>query len=268
MDCFSFLKRLVLNSCFELIALMFRSKVRMVLDKKVNLKDFTLIEGFPGIGLVGTIAAGYIIEKRKMEPVGHLESEFFPPMAAIHEGRPYFPARLFKDREKDFCILLSEFIVPSNIVYDLSNTILNFAKKQGIMRIISLAGMSANGKIKNKVFGIGSNDETINYLKLKGVPLINEGITTGVSGLLLAKANSLDYPVISLLAKSSIEYPDPRASAELIKELGNLVGLEVSIDDLLKEAKTIENKFKGMIHNIQQMKNYKKAEEGELPMYN
>lgn len=247
---------------------MFRSKVKIILDKKVNLKNFTLIEGFPGIGLVGTIAAGYIIEKRKMEPVGHIESEFFPPMAAIHEGKPYFPARLFKDKEKDFCILLSEFVVPSAVVYDLSNSILNFARKQGIMRIVSLAGMSSNAKVKKDIFGIGSNDEAINYLKLKGVPLINEGITTGVSGLLLAKANSIDYPVMSLLAKSSIEYPDPRASAELIKELDNLIGLEVNINDLLKEAKTIENKFKGMIHNIQQMKNYKKAEEGELPMYN
>ena len=33
----------------------------IVLTKKVNLKDYILIEGFPGIGLVGTIAAGYIV---------------------------------------------------------------------------------------------------------------------------------------------------------------------------------------------------------------
>jgi len=246
---------------------MWKNKVKIVLDKKVNLKNFTLIEGFPGIGLVGTIAAGYIIEKRNMEPIGHIESEFFPPMSAIHKGKPYFPARLYKDKTNDFCILLSEFVIPSTVIYSLSEAILKFAKKQKIRQIISLAGMSSNIKTKEKIFGIGSNDEAINYLKIKKVTLINEGITTGVSGILLAKANAENYPMMSLLIKSSIEYPDPRASAELIQKLSDLAGLEVDTKELLKEAKKIENKFKGMIQNIQQMKNYKKAEEGELPMY-
>ncbi len=246
---------------------MWGSKVKIILDKKTNLKNYTLIEGFPGIGLVGTIAAGYIIEKRKMEPIGHIESEYFPPMAAIHQGKPYFPARIYKDKTSDFCILLSEFIIPSNIIYDLSGQILKFAKKQKIRQIISLAGMSSTIKTKEKIFGIASNDEMLNYLKIKKIPLINEGITTGISGVLLAKASSIDYPVTSLLIKSSIEYPDPRAAAELIQKLGDVIGLEVDTKELLKEAKTIETKFKGMIQNIQQMKNYKKAEQGELPMY-
>jgi len=246
---------------------MWGSKVKILLDKKVNLRNFSLIEGFPGIGLVGTIAAGYLIEKRNMEPIGHIESPLFPPMSAIHQGKPYFPARLYKDKTNDFCILLSEFIIPSSVVYDLSDAILKFALKNKMRQIVSLAGMSSSTKTKEKIFGIASNDEMLNYLKLKKVPLVNEGITTGVSGILLAKANSLDYPMMSLLIKSSAEYPDPRAAAELIQKLDDLVGLEVDTKELLKEAKKIESKFKGMIQNIQQMKNYKKAEQGELPMY-
>ena len=126
--------------------------VKIVLDKKVNLKDFTLIEGFPGIGLVGTIAAGYIIEKRNMEPIGHIESRLFPPMAAIHQGKPYFPARIYKDKKNNFCLLISEFIIPSVVVHSLAEAILDFAKKQKIKQIVSLAGMSSAVDTEEDIF--------------------------------------------------------------------------------------------------------------------
>ena len=49
--------------------------VRVKETVKKDLKNYTLIEGFPGIGLVGTIAAKYLIEKLEFQKYGSIESD-------------------------------------------------------------------------------------------------------------------------------------------------------------------------------------------------
>ena len=230
----------------------------IVLTKKVNLKDNILIEGFPGIGLVGTIAAGYIVEKRNMEPIGYIASDKFPPMTTIHQGRPYFPARIYKDKKGDFCILFAEFIVPASVVNALSGAILKFAKDNGVKQIVSLSGMTSQKEGTSDVYGIASNNEMANYLKVKKIKLIQEGVTTGVSGVLLAKCSTENFPAFSLLAESKSGYPDPRASAVLLKKLDDLIGLKVDVKALLEEAGMIESKMKKMLEHI-------KKESGAYP---
>ena len=41
--------------------------IEIKLVKDVDMKGATLIEGFPGIGLVGPMAVSYIIDKLNME---------------------------------------------------------------------------------------------------------------------------------------------------------------------------------------------------------
>jgi uncharacterized protein len=240
----------------------------IVLTKKVNLKDYTLIEGFPGIGLVGTIAAGYIVEKRDMEPIGYITSDKFPPMTTIHQGRPYFPARIYRDKKGDFCVLFAEFVVPVGSVHELSELILNFAKQKGIKQIVSLAAMSSQKEASDEVYGIASTDEMAEYLSMKKVKLIQEGVTTGVSGVLLAKCASQNFPAFSLLAESKGGYPDPRASAVLLNRLDSLIGLKVDVKALLKEAGVIETKMKKMIDQIKKEGGvYQKVSEEYPSMY-
>ena len=57
--------------------------IEIKLFKEQALKGYTLIEGFPGAGLVGPMASSYIIEKLGMEYIGKIESEQFPPIAVI-----------------------------------------------------------------------------------------------------------------------------------------------------------------------------------------
>ena len=235
----------------------------VTLSKKVDLKNSVLVEGFPGIGLVGTIAAGYLVEKLDMELIGFVESNKLPPITTIHQGQPLPPIRLYKHKSKGFVVLLAEFIVPANSVEELSDCILEFVRKNKIRQIVSLAGMSSpKADDKPIVYGIASNREMLNYLKLKGVPLIQEGITTGVSGTLISKCSRSGFPAVSLLAESRFGYPDPRASAALLQKLDSLIGLQVDTKSLLEEAAVVEARVRKM---MSQMKNaqtsYERAEE-------
>lgn len=243
-------------------------KIEIVLNKGVDLRNNVLIEGFPGIGLVGTIAAGYIVEKRGMVPAGYIISDRFPPMTTIHQGRPFFPARIYKDPKADFCVILSEFVVPALTVQELARDLLDFAKKNKIRQIVSLAGMTSTEDIeKPNVYAIVSNNEMERYIKTKNITLIKEGVTTGVSGVLIARCAVDNFPAASILVESKYGYPDPRAAAHLVQELDKVIGLKVDTKDLIKEAGRIEARMKNLLVEMKKHKDTYQQAESELPMF-
>jgi uncharacterized protein len=236
--------------------------------KDVDVAGYTLIEGFPGIGLIGTIAVGYLNEKVKAENVGFIMSKKFPPMASIHKGTPVFPARIYVDKKHKLVLLFSEFVIPSEIVFDIAEEIFLWARKNKVARIVSLAGMTsrkAGGPAQ--VYGIASTPAVAQDLTSHGVKLITEGITTGVSGILMAKCGMEKVPAMSLLVETERGYPDPGAAAELLEMLEKFLGFDIKTQDLLKEAEGIEKRMKSMLDQVKVGKmKYKQAEE-HLPMY-
>ncbi len=240
---------------------------KVILEKTMNFKGYTLIEGFPGIGLIGTIAASYLAEKLKMEQIGCIYSEKFPPMASIYSGKPNCPVRIYADKGKKVLVIFSDFVIPSDLVYEIAENIIEFSKKNKIKEIISLAGMTSVGFQERRLFAIVSDDSIKNKLEKLGVNYITQGITTGVSGILLLKCKLEGIKGFSLLAESTMGYLDPGAAAFLLKKLGDYLKITIKTDMLEKEAKEIQERVQKTMEQVKagRMK-YKQAEE-HLPMY-
>jgi uncharacterized protein len=247
---------------------MAEKEVEIKLTKKMNLNGYTLVEGFPGIGLVGTIAVGYLAERKNSQCIGHMVSKKFPPMAIIHKGQPLFPARIYADKKRKLCYLFSEFVIPANTIYDTSSEILEWARENKIKQIVSLAGMPSRGVgEKPTIYGIASDDNLKKELMGKKVTLITEGVTSGVSGILMAKCNTEGFPAMSLLIETTHGYPDPGAAALLLKKVGEVLGIDIRTKALADEATQIESKVKKLVDQIKTGKvKYKQAEE-HYPMY-
>lgn len=231
-----------------------------------RLRSPVLIEGFPGLGLVGTISASYLVEKLQMEPLGYITSEQFPPIAAVHAKRPLFPARMYYSAKHNLIVFISEFVIPIGAVNELSDKIYEFALKQKVAKIISLGGIAIKGE-QDTVYAISSLPELSAKLeKLPHVELIKEGATTGVTGVLLARGAMEKYPVISLLAESQQGYMDPKAAAMVIEALKELVKVDIDTTTLEHEAKRIDNKVKEIVGKAKSAHSqYRKVEnEGSL----
>ena len=56
--------------------------VTVVEEEGVVHKNPIVIEGLPDVGLVGTIAASYVIEKMGYTKIGYVESDLFPPFCS------------------------------------------------------------------------------------------------------------------------------------------------------------------------------------------
>jgi uncharacterized protein len=240
--------------------------VKIVETAEFDLRKPTLVEGFPGVGLVGTIAASYIVEKLQMQMCGYITSEKFPPIAAVHNKMPLHPARIYKSKKENLLVLFSEFIIPLHSIQELSEKILSWCIERNVKQIISLGGIVVQGQ-QDVVFGIASTPELVKQLEEAGIKTIKEGATTGVSGVLLADCYSKGFPAISLLAESKPEFLDPMAAASVIEALKKIIPLRVSTDDLIAEAANIEGRMKELMYKARDAhNNYKKVEEIG-PMY-
>jgi len=228
--------------------------------KKLDFKNPVLIEGFPGVGMIGTISTFYIVEKLGLDLIGEIVSSHFPPVTSIHEFKPLSPARVYGSVEKNIIVLFSEFVIPAEIVYSLSNKIIDYALSKNVRVIYSFAGIGVENP-PDVVYGIASNDEVAEELKRNKISLIKEGATQGVSGVLISQCALRNFPAANLLIPTD-KLLDPRASAKLINVSSKLIGFELNTDELIREANEIEKKIKGSFDKVKSMSSdYKNFQE-------
>jgi len=219
-------------------------------EKLGKLSNFTLLEGFPGMGLVGTIAAKYIIDALKMTEVGHIEGNAFMPVVRIHEGLPIYPARIYIDKKRKILVLISEQIIPNELAQSLADSIIKWLQEKKINKVISLAGIKTNEPGKN-VYGIASGINGIQELKKNKIPIIKEGITTGITAMILVKLKKIkEIKAYALLAdvKFSADY---ESSSQLVKKVNEILNLNIDTKPLEKEAKKTEET---LIENLKRLK--------------
>jgi uncharacterized protein len=232
--------------------------------EKPKLKNPTIIEGFPGIGMVGTISASYLAEKLGMKLIGFLASTHFPPIAAIHDYKPVSPARIYASEKYDLIILFSEFVIPAEVVFPLAEKIIDYAKEKKAKAIYSLAGMASDTPT-DKIYGIASTEKIGALLKEKGVELIKEGATQGVSGVLIAECASEKFPAANIMIQTSSPL-DPKGSVKLLNKLSELIGVKIDTTSLESEGEKIEEKMKQALEKMRAMHtNYEELQKS--PMY-
>ncbi|MFH1256243.1 MAG: PAC2 family protein [Candidatus Diapherotrites archaeon] len=220
----------------------------------LNIKGYTLIEGFPGMGLVGTIAAKYLVEKMKFRECGYIDSNAFVPIIRIHKGVPVRPSRIYVNDEQKLAVLISEQIIPRNFTDYFARAMVEWTLQKGVKRVISLAGIhtdAPDGAKKQLIYGIAANEKSKEMLKKHELEIIEDGITTGVTALILMDFKATDLEAISIMGNVKIA-ADYEAAAELLKKLNEIIGLEINIEPLLKEAKETEKELLKQMQRVRE----------------
>ncbi len=225
---------------------------------KVKLRGAKIVDGFPSVGLVSTIAANYLIDMLKLKQIGIVDSRHFPTLSVVHEGEPLNPVRIYggeihdKDGDPEVIIVfISEFQPAPFLVRPIAEAILTWAKKKGCEVVISPEGLvledeDAYSDDDVEVYAIGSNKDTRKLIVDRGVKPFNHGIITGVSGVLLNIGKREQEPVISILAEAHANFPDARSAATVIETIGKLLNLSINVDPLYKEAEGFEQQIRAL----------------------
>ncbi len=215
--------------------------MKLVLKKKP--KNVTIVEGFPGFGLIGTIAIEFLLEHLQTEKIGTIEMEEVPAMIAIHQNKVVEPVSLHYNKKYNL-VLVHAINIGKDLGWKLSEVIAQMAAELSAKEIIALEGVGSPNP-GSKVFFYSTKDVSASKKLIGTANPLNEGIVVGVTGALLAK--DLKVPLVALFAEAQSGLPDSKAAAEIIKALDAYTGLNVDPKPLLKQAELFEQKLKGIL---------------------
>ncbi len=238
--------------------------VQLRIVEKPKLKNPSIIEGFPGIGMIGTIATSFLAEKLNMKLIGYFSSPHFPPIAAIHDYVPVSPARIYASEEHDLVVIFSELVIPAQLVISLSEKIIEFAETYKAKAIYSFAGI-ASPQPDDKMYAIASTKKLVEEMRKQNFELVKEGATQGVSGVLIAECAAAKFPAVNFMCQTAAPL-DPRHAAKLLDKVMPMIGVNVDTKSLVAEAEKVENKIKEAMDKMKQMHaDYSKMQSN--PMY-
>jgi uncharacterized protein len=213
-----------------------------------DVENSTILECSPVLGLIGNIVGWLLVEELKMEEIGYIESKYFPPLAVLYKGVAIHPFRIY--RADDLVVFLSDFVVPPEVTYDMTNEIIEWMVHNHSKEIITLNSIAVPQKTDG-VVGAGNSEESLKKLGEFDIPVLPFGNLNGISGTLLTQANANGIPGSCLFAEVINQYPDPRAAASLVEVLNKVMKIDVNPEPLLKEAEQIESRLKELAQHVQ-----------------
>ncbi|MBS3132852.1 proteasome assembly chaperone family protein [Candidatus Woesearchaeota archaeon] len=212
---------------------------------KEKPKSPIIIQGFPGIGMVGAIAAEFLIQHLETKLVGKIIVDKTPPLVAVHEGRLIEPYSIYYNKKYNLLIIHSIVATPGS-EWQIADSIVALANELKAAQIISLEGIgSSDGKNTSKTFYYCNSARLEKVLQKANIESLKEGIIMGQTSALLSKADIT--PISCIFAETHTNLPDSKAAAELIKALDVILDLKIDYKPLLKIAAQFEEKFRGIM---------------------
>ena len=223
--------------------------MKIELTKKVE--NVTLIEGFPGFGLVGTIATEYLLQHLDFEFIGKFWLEELPATVVIHDSTLVHPIGIYYNKKHNV-VLVHAITGTDGTEWLLADVIAQIAEQVKAKEILTLEGVgTATPLEETSSFYYTTNKDAKKKLKESKVQPLKEGIIMGVTAALLLKTKR---PITALFADTHSNLPDSKAAAKIIEALDVYLGMNVEIKPLLETAEKFEEKLKGLLQQNEQAK--------------
>lgn len=237
------------------------SEVRIVDTKGDSLSGAMMVVGFPTHGLVGSVAASYLVHTLDMSAVAYMVSEEFPPTVIMEEGVVSAPVRFYAskvvcgvDRScEQLVVAISDIQPPPERLTLLGRTILDWAEAKGIQLIVAVEGQPRDEEVPGDARVVAMANRAAAPLLGKYSFEPANGVVTGFAGGLLLSAIGRNTPVLCFVAQAHKDYPDARAAARVIETLNPLVPMLVLDTQPLREkAAEIEGEVRKNLTKQQQ----------------
>ncbi len=215
-------------------------RIRIKELRPLNLEGGYLIDGFPSVGFTSAIATESMIHTSKFELAGIIDSDIFPPISVIKDGKPNYPTRIFVNEDLKVGVFLSYLTLERSLHRVVAKTMLKWAKKHKIRLIVSsVAIKSSDGN--EKMMAVGSTDSAREKVKEAGLDVLEHGTVPGIPGMLLNEGSMTEQDVIVIIFHTDGKGPDFKSSARLCMAMSKLIpGASCDISSLQQEAEKAE----------------------------
>ncbi|QFU83629.1 proteasome assembly chaperone family protein [Natronorubrum aibiense] len=234
-----------------------------------DLEEPTLVEGFPGVGLVGKIATDYLIDQLEMRYYASVDCEGLPRIGVYRSGdrtaRP--PVRLYVSDERDLLALQSDVPIVAAAVNNVADCVTQWVVDHDATPLY-LSGLPAERETKPDLYGIatGSVGETLATHGISPPP--EDGVITGPTGALINRAAHREHDSYGIVVECSPQFPDPEAASVLLEEaVAPIADISIDTDELLERDAEIKEQREQFAQQMRAIAQEESSQAQPLRMY-
>ncbi|WP_435153819.1 proteasome assembly chaperone family protein [Haladaptatus sp. DFWS20] len=242
-----------------------------VVAEDIELDAPTLVEGLPGLGLVGKIATDHLVEKFDMTYYAGIDCGGIPEIA-VYEGNDRKllpPVRLYADEARNLVALKSDVPVSAEGSPQFAHCVTSWVESHDVtpLYLSGLPHQKQAGEIP-KLYGVATGEAT-HLLDDHDIDYPTEtGAVSGPTGALLHHAGRVDLDSIGLIVQSDPQFPDPEAARILIKDgIAPIADIEVPTDDLVEHAEDIRQQKEQFAQRMQDAEQEESSQAKPLRMF-
>ena len=217
---------------------------KISVQNEVEVTEPTLIEGFPGVGLVGKIAADHLVEEFEMTHHANVHCDGLPKVAVYHGESVALqpPVRIYADADRDLLVLQSDVPVGPDAAAELAACLAGWFDARPVTPIYLSGIRTEKGESPPALYGLGVGDG-VDAVTDAGIDAPGEaGLVSGPTGVLLNHAVESGRTAIGLIVECDPRFPDPEAARTLIaRGIEPLAGVDVPVDDLVERTEQIRD---------------------------
>lgn len=213
-----------------------------ILADDISLDQPMMVEGLPGVGLVGKIVADHLVDQFEMVHYANVHCDGIPRVAVYTEDDTELrtPVRLYADEERNLLVLQSDVPIHPEAAGEFAGCIRGWFEQDGVVPIF-LSGIGTEKRDEAPaLYGVATGDGRA-LLDEAGIDHPTEmGLVTGPTGALMNYVLEHGLTSVGLIVESDPQFPDPEAARVVIKKgIEPLTGVEVPVDTLVEDAEEI-----------------------------
>jgi uncharacterized protein len=226
-----------------------------VVEEDLELDSPTLVEGLPGAGLVGKIAADHLADEFEMTYYAALHCDGLPQIA-VYEGdsselRP--PVRLYADESMDLVVLRSDVPVSPTQVTEFASCVTGWLDANDVFPVY-LSGLAKEKEGTPELYGVATGDGEAELDDAGIVPPRGGGMVSGPTGALLHRAVETGLDSVGLIVQTNPRFPDPEASRAILEHgIGPIADVDVNTDRLVEKAGEIQDAREQLAERLREM---------------
>lgn len=222
--------------------------------QSMDLESPTLVEGLPGVGLVGKLAADHLVDELDMSYYAACRCEGLPDVAVYEEGERgiYPPVRIYADEQRDLLVLQADIPVSPDAAEEFASCVTTWLAGKDATPIY-LSGLPQEKDDVPSMYGVGTGDgETLLADHEISTPT-ESGLISGPTGALLAEASHHGLDSVGLVVEANANFPDPEAARVLLLEgINPLADIDVDTERLVEQADKVAQAREQLAKQMQQ----------------
>ncbi len=248
-------------------------KIKIDRKTKIDPESPILIEGLPGIGMVGKISVDHLINQFEPEKYAEISSNLFSPQVIINKDAEIEPRKnhiYYHETEKgknDLLLLKGrDQGTTPEAQHLLSQKVAEEAEKLGTSFIYTLGGLGTKQLQKDPtIYGAVTDKKLKERFEEHGVKFDRQGPIVGAAGLLLEYGRAKGIDGICLMGQTHGKFIDPNAAKNLLKVLEGEIDLEVDYTDLDQKREEMEKAVNKMMSQQSQQTPEQPTDQPETP---